>query len=651
MQGTNGQHLRFAAFELDPANELLRKGGVVVKLPPQPFKVLIMLASRPGQLVRREELYRAIWGDETVDFERGLNTCMRQIRTALGEEAGSPQLIETVPRLGYRFVASVDLIAADPPKLSVELENVTGTELPLGGLTSPVAGGKEGLRRWRWWAALAFTAVFVMLAVVNVSGLRDRLRDRSSVPQIQCLAVLPLENLSRDPEQEYFANGITEAITTDLAKIGPLRVISRTSAMAFKGTHKTAPEIARELNADAVVEGTVLLSGNRVRITVQLVQAATDRHLWAETYERELRDVLALQDEVADSIANALRLKLGAGSRRYTDDVEAYQLYLRGRYALDRRTPLGGSMLNALQFFEQATARDSNYALAYAGTADTLLAIDFQHNASIASRLEAYQRAKAAAEKALELDATLSEAHTALGGVREREYAWPDAERVFRRAIELDPNNADAHLKLGSELLFVQGRSDDGLAEIRRALALDPLSFIAREYLAEALLTMGRYQEAVEEGRKATPVDPTQVTSYMATGRALSLQGKHAEAVAVLQEGDRRSGNGHFPQVWLGCAYVQAKQRDQAIRVLRNNLEAASGRRDAQNRKWLLFHACLGDKDLAFDSLEKMYAERDPVLPFWLAYPELAWLRPDHRFAALRQKLNLTPWPGRSVAP
>jgi TolB-like protein/DNA-binding winged helix-turn-helix (wHTH) protein/Tfp pilus assembly protein PilF len=639
MPDTNGQHLRFAAFELDPANELLRMGGEVVKLPPQPFKVLTMLASRPGQLVRREELYRAIWGDETVDFERGLNTCMRQIRTALGEEAGSPQLIETVPRLGYRFVAPVDLTVA-PPKGSLELENVTGTEIPSSGPTSLVAGSKA-LRRWHWWAALAVMALFVTLPAMNVSGLRDRLRGRSSAPRIQSLAVLPLENLSRDPEQEYLANGITEALTTDLGKIGTLRVISRSSAMASKGTHKTVPEIGKELNADAVVEGAVLLSGSRVRITVQLVQAATDRHLWAETYERELRDVLALQDEVAGSIANALRLKLGTGPRRYTNDLEAYQLYLRGRYALDRRTPLGGSMVNALHFFEQATAKDSNYALAYAGTADTLMAIDFQSNGVITSRLDAYRRAKAAAEKGLELDPALSEAHAALAGVRQREYAWDESDRILRRAIELDPNNPAAHLKLGIELVLIQGRGDDGLGEIRRALALDPLSVTTHEYLAVALLVMGRYQEAAEEARNATAVDPSQVTPYMTAGRALSLRGKHAEAVAVLQEGDRRSGNGHFPQVWLGCAYVHAKQRDEAIRLLRNHFETASGR-GAQNRKWLLFYACLGDKDRAFDSLEKMYAERDPVLPFWLAYPELAWMRPDHRFATLRQKLNLT---------
>ena len=642
MQDTNGQHLRFAAFELDPANELLRKGGVVVKLPPQPFKVLTILASRPGQLVRREELCRAIWGDETaVDFERGLNTCMRQIRTALGEEAGSPQFIETVPRLGYRFVAAVDLTAAASPKLSPEVENLASTEILSRGPASSVAGGEQGLRRWRWWAALAFAALSATLLAVNFSGLRDRLRGQSDAPRIQSLAVLPLENLSRDPEQEYLADGITEALTTDLGKIGTLRVISRTSAMALRGTHKTVPETARELKADVVVQGAVLLSGNRVRITVQLVQASTDRHLWAETYERDLRDVLALQDEVAGSIANALRLKLGAGPRRYTDDLEAYQLYLRGRYALDRRTPAGGSMANALQYFEQATAKDPNYALAYAGAADTLLAIDFQSNGTMTSRLEAYRRAKSAAEKALELDPTLSEAHTALGGVHEREYTWEEAERVLRRAIELDPNNSAAHLTLGIELVFIQGRSEDGLGEIRRALDLDPLSFITHEYFAQALLVMGRYQEAVEQGRKATAVDPTQVTAYMSTGRALSLRGRHAEAVAVLQEADRRSAGGHFPQAWLGCAYVHANQRDEAIRLLQNNLKAASGR-GAQNRKWLLFYGCLGDKDRAFDYLEKMYAERDPVLPFWLAYPELAWMRPDHRFAALRQKLNLT---------
>jgi TolB-like protein/DNA-binding winged helix-turn-helix (wHTH) protein/Tfp pilus assembly protein PilF len=640
LRDENGQHLRFAEFELDPANELLRKEGLVVKLPPQPFKALAMLASRPGQLVRREELYRAIWGNETVvDFERGLNTCMRQIRTALGEEAGSPQFIETVPRLGYRFVAPVDLTAVAPPKLLPEVENAVDTEIPSRGPTSSVAGG-QGLRRWRWWASLALTALLVTLVAMNAFGLQDRLRGRSGAPRIQSLAVLPLENLSRDPEQEYFADGITEALTTDLGKIGTLRVISRTSAMALKGTHKTAPEIARELNADAVVEGAVLLSGNRVRITVQLVQAATDRHLWAETYERELRDVLALQDEVAGSIANALRLKLGAGLRRYTDDLEAYQLYLRGRFALERRTPVGGSMLNALQYFEQATAKDPQYALAYAGVADTVMAIDFQMNGAIASRLEAYQRAKAAAEKALELDATLSEAHTALGRVREREYAWQEAERSFRRAIELDPNNAEAHLTLGVELLFIQGRSEDGLGEIRRALALDPLSFITREYFSEALLDVGRYQEAAEQARKATAVDPTQVTAYMAAGRALSLQGRHTEAVAVLEEGNRRSGEGHFPDTWLACAYVRANRRDEAIRLLQKHLEAAA-RRGVQNRKWLVFYSCLGDKDRAFDYLEEMYAEGDPVLPFWLAYPELAWMRPDPHFAALRQKLNL----------
>jgi tetratricopeptide (TPR) repeat protein len=301
-------------------------------------------------------------------------------------------------------------------------------------------------------------------------------------------------------------------------------------------------------------------------------------------------------------------------------------------------------MRNALQYFEQAAAKDSNYALAYAGSADTLLAMDFQQMGPITSRQardEAYQRAKTDAEKALELDAALSEAHTALAGVREREYEWQEAERFLRRAIDLDPNNAAAHLDLGIELLFIQGRNDDGLGEIRRALTLDPLSFITHEYLAEALLAIGRYEEAVEQARKAIALDPTQVTGYMAAGRALYLRGRHAEAVTVLQEADRRSEGGHFPNTWLACAYVRAGQRDEAVRLLQKSVTQASGR-GAQNRRWLLFHTCLGDKDAAFESLEAMYAERDPVLPLWLAYPELAWMRPDPRFAALRQKLNLS---------
>ncbi len=412
-----------------------------------------------------------------------------------------------------------------------------------------------------------------------------------------------------------------------------LAVRSRTSSFALKGKPRNAREVGRQLEAQYILEGSVLRAGQRLRVNTQLVRVRDDFPLWSGRFDREVTDVFAIQEEIANSIANALRLKLGAGPRRYTDNLEAYQLYLRGRYALNHALPSGSE---ALPYFEQAIAKDANYAPAYAGAADALLEMEVFFELP---HSEAQTRAKAAAEKAIELDPMLSEGHTALAMVHAREYAWQEAERTFRRAIELNPNNALAHLELGAAVLVPLGRFDEGIGEIRRSLAMDPLSSFTSAQLAYMLVSAGRYQEAADQARKAIVLSPTAPPPYGFLGRALYLQGRNAEALAAMQEGDRRSPAGRGTQ-WLACAYVRTGQRDEALRILQENLARELS---ARNRRLSMIYACLGDKDRAFEYLEKMYAERDPLLPLYLLYPELAWMRPDPRFAALRQKVGVGP--------
>jgi serine/threonine-protein kinase len=401
-----------------------------------------------------------------------------------------------------------------------------------------------------------------------------------------------------------------------------------------KGTRLDVHEIASKLNATVLLEGTVRRAGDQLRVTAQLIRAADGKHIWSSTYGREMRNVFAIQQEIAGSIANALRLKLGAGQRHYTDNLEAYDLYLRGRYALERNPdPERSAPRIASQYFAQAIAKDASYALAYAGAADAFVAM---HDTYLLPYEEAHAKAKAAAEKALELDPMLSEAHAALGLIHAREYAWPEAERSFRRAIELNRNNALAHQELGVRVLALQGRFEEGLGEARRAVALDPLSANASREFAEALLWAGRYKEAEEQARRSVVLDPTRPPSILVLARALYLQGRAAEALTLVRENQQRGAvNG-----LLACGYARAGQRDEALRFLQQNLLGKYPPMPVPSRRLALIYVCLADKEHAFEYLEKMYAEHETGLPAFLVYPELVWLRSDPRFVALQQKIR-----------
>ena len=377
------------------------------------------------------------------------------------------------------------------------------------------------------------------------------------------------------------------------------------------------------------MEGSVQKSSDRLKVIIQLIRAADGKHLLSRTYERDARDVFATQEEIASSIVSELRLKLGSW-RRYTEDPQAFELYLRGRYAYDRGQSGGRA---ALQYFQQAATRDASYAPAYAGIANAVLFMQMRRQLDYD---EAHRQATAAVERALTLDPTLAEGYTALGEIKAWEYVWPEAERAFRRAIELNPNDARAHIDIGFYVLAPLGRSEEAVREVRRAVILDPLSYETNEEALMTLLMAGLYGEAEDGARKAIALDARRFSPHQLLARALSFQDKHVEAMETIRAVQRLlpGGVGGWQ---TGCVAVRAGRRDEALEALQQNVPPA----DPPNRRLFMLYSCLGEKEHAVEYVEKMYAERDPLLPTFLSYPETALLRTDPGLASLRQRIGL----------
>src|ERR1700677_4555417 len=472
--------VRFGTFEVSLQSGEVRKSGLKIRVQQQPLKLLEILLERPGEVITREELRSRVWPNESFgDFDQALNISIGKLRSALGDSAENPRFIETLPKRGYRFIAEVSVVghnahkrgpesAASPPPAT---GSVTKVQDP--GLAISRTGPKR--RLWTTLLVIPASALVLSLVILSVWLFRSPVRPPTG---IRSLAVLPLDNLSGDASQNYFADGMTDELITDLAQISALRLISRTSVMAYKGARKPLPQIARELNVDAVVEGTVLRSGDQVRITAQLIEASTDKHLWSHSYEGELRDTLALQDRVARAIAEEIQINLTPREQAALKSVRAvnpvaYESYLKGRYFWSKRTADGLKV--ALAYFNQAIEQDPNYARSYSGLADTYALLgDWQY--AVMTPKEAYPKAKTAALKALELDSSLGEVHNSLAFVLDG-YDWDlDAGgKEFRRAIELSPGYATAHHWYAWHLALL-GRGKEAIAEMEKAKDLDPIS-------------------------------------------------------------------------------------------------------------------------------------------------------------------------------
>src|SRR5215470_3767375 len=495
---------RFGAFKLNAQTGELSNEGEKLQLRDQPLKLLLAMLEQPGELVTREELVRRVWPDGTfVDFDRGLNKAVLHLREALGDSAERPQFIETLPRKGYRFVAAV---TQDPP------------ELPTAS-TAPIPERHRGPTFPLWMACILVLAIVAILMAANVGGARDWISNRFHPnSQISALAVIPLENLSGDPDQEYFADGITDELITNIAKMSQARVVSRTSVMHYKGSRKTLQQIAQELNVDAIVEGTVQRSGDRVRITAQLIQTSTDSHLWAESYEQDLKGILQLQRDVATDIARQVDTIIKPLHSTRSVNPAAYVAYLKGRFEFYRYTKEGWQ--KAIEYFNEAIQRDPDFAPAHVGLSACYLAgVGWE-----ALPPEESPKGKAEAEKALKLDDQLASAHFVLGGAYYQQWRWQDAEKEFERGLELDPNDALGR-QWYSNYLLTLGRFDEAINQQERARAVDPFSPLINTNLAKAYYYARQFDRAVGQARETLKLDPKYAGAWAFLERAYRHMG------------------------------------------------------------------------------------------------------------------------------
>ena len=619
--------MRFGAFELNQSSGTIRKGGIPVKLQPQPFRVLLLLVGSAGRVVSRDEIQRCLWGDSTfVDFERGINFSINQIRSALCDSAEKPRYVETLPRVGYRFIASVTV---DSPSEPIEIprhqlgqvydwkrdqQATVQASPPQKKAHSETETFPQKLQPWNFAVSRRNLFVLIGSGLLVLAGfvvLRSRYKTVPEVGHdIRSLAVLPLENLSGDASQDYFADGMTDQLITNLGQIHSLRVISRTSAMQYRGVHKSLPQVARELRVDAIIEGTVLLSGGKVRITAQLIQGREDRHLWAQSFEGDLQDVLVLQEKVSRAIASQVQMALLPGEHIRAGinrplNMEAYESYLKGEYYLNRFS--GESIKQALEYFQQAVEKDPGYAPAYAKMSGCYRMLA---NMNMLPKSEANEKARALVAKALELDPNFGAAHAGKGwGLLLYDLNFASAGDEFERAVELSPNSAEAHEGLGDYYAAV-GRLEEAVHEVERARELDPLASIVNHDLCQTLTFARRWDEALAQCKANLELNPNSARTLWVIGDIYTAKGMEAEArsnllrslktvgaspkmIAAAEAGASRGGlkgcwqalipfaleaveKGEMDAFSLAVVYTRAGNADKAISWLHGALKARS---------------------------------------------------------------------------
>ena len=620
----NPRLLRFGAFELDTTSGELRKHGLKLRLPNQSFRILQYLLEHPREVVTREELREKLWPADTfVDFEMGLSSAVRKLRNALGDSAETPRFIETIPRHGYRFIGPVNgqgeaAIAQAPDAAVVRAPPVRRQRLP-----TVVA------------AVVVLLGFIAVLAALNIGHLRDRLLLRANPPSIRSIAVLPLENLIGDAAEDYVVDSMTDALTTELARSRLLEVTSRTSATQYKGTRESLPKIARNLNVDAVVEGTVSRSGQRIEINVQLIQASSDRHLWAQRYDRDFRGLAALPSEIAWDILRSIPADIRPGEphrlARTPQNADAYEAYVKGRFFWSKFDQ--ESLLKALKYFDQAIAADPFYAPAYSGLSDTYRMC----TNVLGSPRDLMPKAEAAARKALELDDTLAEAHASLAGVLYRyHFDWRGAEQQFQRALALDPEYEEAHRAYGIYLLALR-RNQEAFAHLQRAAQLSPLSPEINTEFAGALLRLHRFHEAIEQIRKVQEIDPNSVNAQLVLAQAFWQKGDSVRFREAFEHAAVLSRKAPMP--WVGYGYAILGRKREAEEILAA-LEKESTTRYVSPQAFAIVHMGLGNKEQALAYLEKAYDERSFIVP---GMADETWdiLRSEPRFQSILRRMGL----------
>jgi len=622
----------FGVFELDPESGDLRKQGLKVRLQEQPFQILQILLERPGKVVTREELRQRIWPADTfVDFNQGLYNATKKLREALSDSADTPRYIETLSRRGYRFIGTVNGNgSAALPTAEAQRK-------------SPTAETRASGRRPQLGIALGLGVAALLLAVLpfGPKDLWQRLSDKNAVPQIRSIAVLPLQNLSSDPAQEYFSDGMTDALITDLAQVGSLKVISRTSSMQYKQTKKSLPEIAKELNVDGIIEGTVQRSDDRVRITVQLIYGPSDKHIWANSYERDTRDIFALERDLTQEIAHQVQARLSTPNQAPPPqprpvDPKVLDAYVQGIYHLNGRGRGAGDEeeRKAQAYFQQAIDADPNFAPAYIGLSGA-------HGVLSQGSSDDFVLMRRAAEKAVALEPDSSDAWNALGAADWAAWNWYGAKEDYRRALALNPNDAYAHDSLG-ETLDVVGHLDEGWKEHQIAQELDP----KEDHLADPLYQQGQFDRAIEIRQRISLRDPGDGYNHYALAMNYAQKGMYREFAEQMGTSATLYGATEIASR-LNRAYDRSGSQG-VLRQWANELEhSAATKQFFAPGALAQVYVALGDKDRAFYWLEEYRQHHDvgtadPTI-YFKTDPWFAPIRSDPRFSDFLRRIGLPP--------
>ena len=629
---------RFGAFEINLQSGELRKRGMRLRLSGQPLQVLAILVERSGEVVTREELHSKLWSADTfVDFDHGLNNAVARIREVLGDSAEAPRYVETIPRRGYRFIAPLtDLLPATLPPSTAELKVGSAHEI-----TRPASGPSMLPTEKRFRSThlmllggaavlVLFTFAFALYRSSHVKG--------TSKPAIKSLAVLPLKNLSGDPTQEYLADGMTEALIGRLSMIRGLRVISRTSVMSLKDSKLSARDIAKTLQVDALVEGSVIREGIRIRVYAQLIRGATDEHFWSETYDRELPDVLALESDVARSVARKVEVTVTGeehsrlvAARHVSPDV--YESYLKGQFAKGNSR---AEIEQSIAYFEDAITKDATFAPAYVGLADAYETLSGSFLG--APTYETRPKATRAAQKALDLDPGLAEAHALLGRILKKQFQWADAEAEYKQALALNPNNSTAHLDY-AQWLMSHGRVDEALAWSRRARELDPLGKTG-DTIGWMLFQARRYDDSIRELRSFLAVYPNDAIAHLILAFPMIANGQAEEAIPDLEKTATMMHRSPGALELLATAHARAGHRAEALRLL-EELKQRRKTGYVQATSFINPNLALGNYDEAFVWFERAYHEREGILQWLKVHPFFDPVRGDPRFADLLHRVGL----------
>jgi len=653
-------------FELDLRPRRLRRGSHVLKLERIPLEILILLLEHRGEIVSRETIVTRVWGNDVfLDTDNSVRGAIRKLRQALKDDPEAPQFIQTITGQGYRFIAPIlapeEEQPTEQPKLEAlvvptSLQSFTSEpeiwaqggslndkkqeQVAEEGTGTETAHGQVQKHRRTWLSiGLALAAVFIP-SLLGLRGWRG-----SSVPTVVqrkiVLAVLPFDNLSRDPDQEFFSEGLTEEMIAQVGKLNrdQLKVVARSSVAKYKGSTLTAKEIGKELNADYLVQGRVRLLPDRVRITVELIQTRDQTDMWTESYDRELKDLLAVQDSVVRSIASEIHIALTdeeekrlATPRRISPD--AHEAYLKGRYYWNKRT--GESMMKAEQYFEQAIDDDPSYAAAYSGLADCNSGLTWH---GFKSPAEALPKAYAAARKAIEINPESAEAHASLGLAMTHHWDWTGAETEFRRALQLDPQYANAHHWYG-DYLSIRSRHAEALVEAKQALELDPLNLMISTWVGLRYYMARDYSRAIEQNRSSVELDPNFAAAHLLLGEDYRGAGLHSEAVIELQKGASLSGDSPLYAAQAAVALAVAGRKTEALRIA-HDLEMTSKKRYVSPYGLAQIYAAADKNEDTFKWLQAAYDDHAAWMGYLAVDPIFDRYRSDERFKDLLRRVGL----------